>query len=486
MLDALERQGLAKNTIIVLWGDHGWHLGDHGMWCKHTNYELATRSRCSWPRPEHEARAAQRPNALVEFVDIYPTLCELAGLALPKHLEGRSFMPLLTDPDQAWKTAAFSQFPSPALREWAARPLTPAMRGTYFGPIIAEVEARLKREHGDRYNADLFNNHVMGYSIRTERYRYTAWLDRRDANIEPLAEELYDHDNDPHETVNVAKANPEVTKTHLRDNCVRSRNRPDKEIHRTFLKTPHHEIPKIIPSPSQCARLRDLARTTEATDKPNILLIVSDDHGYGDVGFQGCKDIPTPHLDKLAAEGMHCTSGYVSHPFCSPTRAGLMTGRYQHRFGHQLNPYYNPDDHKEGLPLSEELLPEYLGKAGYKTGWIGKWHLGAAPEFRPENRGFAETFGFIGGGHKFLNWEVNIKNEYTVPIQRNGKPVEVKEHLTPRWEMKRRILSSDTRASHGSSTSPSMHRTCRTSRPQNVSPSSPPLPIHCAASMSLK
>ena len=171
-------------------------------------------------------------------------------------------------------------------------------------------------------------------------------------------------------------------------------------------------------------------RETHAADKPNILLIVSDDHGYGDVGFQGCKDIPTPHLDQLAAEGMHCTSGYVSHPFCSPTRAGLMTGRYQHRFGHQLNPYYNPDDHKEGLPMSEKLLPEYLGKAGYKTGWIGKWHLGAAPEFRPENRGFAETFGFIGGGHKFLNWEVNIKNEYTVPIERNGKPVEVKEHLT--------------------------------------------------------
>ncbi len=164
--------------------------------------------------------------------------------------------------------------------------------------------------------------------------------------------------------------------------------------------------------------------------RPNILVIVSDDHGYADVGFQGCKDIPTPNLDRLAKEGLHCTSGYVSHPFCSPTRAGLMTGRYQHRFGHQLNPFYNPDDHKEGLPLSEKLLPEYLGKAGYKTGWVGKWHLGAAPEFRPENRGFAETFGFIGGGHKFINWKVNIKSEYTVPVERNGNAVEITEHLT--------------------------------------------------------
>lgn len=164
--------------------------------------------------------------------------------------------------------------------------------------------------------------------------------------------------------------------------------------------------------------------------KPNILVIVSDDQGYADVGFQGCRDIPTPHLDQLALEGLHCTNGYVSHPFCSPTRAGLMTGRYQHRFGHQLNPYYNPEDHKEGLPMTEKLLPEYLGKAGYTTGWIGKWHLGAAPEFRPENRGFAENFGFIGGGHKYINWQVNVKSEYTVPIERNGKPEEVTGHLT--------------------------------------------------------
>ncbi len=176
--------------------------------------------------------------------------------------------------------------------------------------------------------------------------------------------------------------------------------------------------------------LAAVSARAEGQAKPNILLIVSDDQGYADVGFQGCKDIPTPHLDRLAREGLHCTSGYVSHPFCSPTRAGLMTGRYQHRFGHQNNPFYNPNDHKEGLPLSEKLLPEFLGKAGYRTGWIGKWHLGAAPEFRPENRGFAETYGFIGGGHKFLNWKENVKSEYTVPIERNGKPEAVTEHLT--------------------------------------------------------
>jgi arylsulfatase A-like enzyme len=167
-----------------------------------------------------------------------------------------------------------------------------------------------------------------------------------------------------------------------------------------------------------------------ADPKPNILVIVSDDHGYADVGFQGCKDIPTPHLDRLAREGMRCTQGYASHPYCSPTRAGLMTGRYQHRFGHENNPFFDPKDTREGLPLTEKLLPEFLREAGYTTGWIGKWHLGAAPAFRPLKRGFTETFGFIGGGHRYQNWKVNPAVEYQVPIERNGEPVEVNEHLT--------------------------------------------------------
>jgi arylsulfatase A-like enzyme len=169
---------------------------------------------------------------------------------------------------------------------------------------------------------------------------------------------------------------------------------------------------------------------TAAESKPNILLIVSDDHGYADVGFQGCRDIPTPHLDQLAHSGLRCTNGYVSHPFCSPTRAGLMTGRYQQRYGHENNVYFDPEDHREGLPMSEKLLPAFLGEAGYITGWIGKWHLGAAPEFRPLSRGFKETFGFIGGGHRYQDWKVNPASEYLVPIERNGKPVEVTKHLT--------------------------------------------------------
>ena len=212
VLAELDALGLRENTIIVVWGDHGWHLGEYGIWGKATNYEVAARVPLIVSAPKMAA-AGKGSKALVEFVDVYPSLCELAGLPLPTHLEGKSFAPLLNDPDQPWKPAAFSQFPSPALREWAARPLSAAMRGTLFGPVIAEVEAKLKQEHGDRYDADLFNQHLMGYSMRTDRYRYTAWLDRRAPASEPFSEELYDHETDPHETVNIAKANPETVKT---------------------------------------------------------------------------------------------------------------------------------------------------------------------------------------------------------------------------------------------------------------------------------
>ena len=164
--------------------------------------------------------------------------------------------------------------------------------------------------------------------------------------------------------------------------------------------------------------------------RPNILLIVSDDQGYADTGFQGSPDIATPHLDQLAARGIRFTNGYVTHSFCSPSRAGLMAGRYQQRFGHERNVFYDPADHREGLPTTETLLPERLRAAGYVTGWIGKWHLGAAPEFVPARRGFAETFGFIGGGHRFRDWPVNPAEEYFVPVERGGRSVEIDGHLT--------------------------------------------------------
>ncbi len=167
VLDELEHQGLAKNTIIVLWGDHGWKLGEHGEWAKHSNVENDTNAPLLLAAPGMKA-SGKHTRALVEFVDIFPTLADLAGLSLPSHLEGVSFRPLLDRPDLPWKQAAFSQYP------------------------------RGKR---------------MGYSMRTDRYRLTIWLQRDDHNQVDFVE-LYDHQTDPQENTNIAHrpANAELVK----------------------------------------------------------------------------------------------------------------------------------------------------------------------------------------------------------------------------------------------------------------------------------
>ena len=158
VLDELDRRGLREKTIVILWGDHGWQLGEHGQWCKHTNFELATRAPLILSAPGY--KPGQKTDALVEFVDIYPSLAELCGLPLPEGLEGTSFKPLLKDPDRPWKKAAISQYPR---------------------NIPGEGRA-------------------MGYSLRTDRYRFTEW-----STGDFREHELYDHQKDPGENVNVAK-----------------------------------------------------------------------------------------------------------------------------------------------------------------------------------------------------------------------------------------------------------------------------------------
>ncbi len=137
LLLELDRLGLADNTVVVLWGDHGWKLGEHNAWCKHTNFENDTNAPLIIRAPRQKS-VGSKTDALVEFVDIYPTLCDLAGLAKPEHLEGTSAAPLLDNPDLAWKPAAFSQYP----------------RGK-----------------------------VMGYSMKTDRYRLTAGKDKQTGEI---------------------------------------------------------------------------------------------------------------------------------------------------------------------------------------------------------------------------------------------------------------------------------------------------------------
>ena len=181
------------------------------------------------------------------------------------------------------------------------------------------------------------------------------------------------------------------------------------------------------------------ATSAVAATQPNVVIILADDLGYADVGFNGCKDIPTPHIDRIAKEGARCSSGYVSYSVCGPSRAGLITGRYQDRFGFGRNPTINPADENSGLPLSETNLAEALSSVGYRTMAVGKWHLGVRPEYRPFKRGFDEFFGFLSGGHDYFPENLTLQDlsEVTEPwawyrtkLLRGDERVQTDEYLT--------------------------------------------------------
>lgn len=209
------------------------------------------------------------------------------------------------------------------------------------------------------------------------------------------------------------------------------------------------------------------ATRTQAADQPNIVILLADDLGYGELGCQGNPQIPTPHIDSIANDGVRFTNGYVTAAFCSASRAGLLTGRYQTRFGYEFNPIgAKNEDPDAGLPVREKTLADVLHDVGYTTGLIGKWHLGGTAKYHPYRRGFDEFFGFMHEGHYFVpppysgvstmlrrrSLPGNSKGRWisddgrTVysthmghdepdydadnPIYRGGQPVEEKEYLT--------------------------------------------------------
>ena len=176
-----------------------------------------------------------------------------------------------------------------------------------------------------------------------------------------------------------------------------------------------------------------------AQQKPNVIVIVADDLGYNDVGFNGCKDIPTPNIDRIAKAGVVFSSGHVTYGVCSPSRAGLLTGRYQYRFGYERNPLYVTSDSTMGLSLGEETMADILGRSGYNSMLVGKWHLGAHKSLHPTKRGFNAFFGFLGGGHHYFPEKWTLQNpedangegeSYKTKLNRNYAVVEETEYLT--------------------------------------------------------
>ena len=178
---------------------------------------------------------------------------------------------------------------------------------------------------------------------------------------------------------------------------------------------------------------------TSNNKPPNVIVIISDDQGYADVGFHGSNEIFTPNIDRIAKNGVVFSEGYVSYAVCSPSRAGLITGRYQNRFGYSRNILLAPNDSLMGLPLSEQTLPDVLNNVDYKTKAIGKWHLGAHKSLVPEKRGFDEFFGFLIGGHRYFPEDLTLNDltearrqmdGYITKIYDNGKRINTKKYLT--------------------------------------------------------
>jgi iduronate 2-sulfatase len=410
LLDAIEKNGLKDNTLIVLWGDHGFHLGDHTIWCKHSNFEQATRIPFMFAGPG-VAKNIQ-VNAPVELVSTFPTLFDLAGVSHHPQEEGKSISALLDSDKKTTfsRTYAFGQYP---------------------------------------------RNKVMGYYVRTEKYRYTEWHgnnfrtnnDYDEANIVGI--ELYDYEKDPNESKNYAedpayataakmlktllvnelktsrkndpskdKATPpksqngkgdeegdeegsggkgknkngknkgkkndaqaedgikeEKTKDGKgKDGKGKGKNKTDKSQSNSTGKIEENAADKMVDvDPSDA--------TPSQTKQPNVLFIISDDFGYHDLSINGSKLYQTPNIDKLAKSGVQFKQAYSSYPRCTPSRYGLITGTY---------PVNEHHGEVASIPANQNFIKQFKA-AGYQSSYIGKWHLGEGNN-APKGFGFDHSF----------------------------------------------------------------------------------------------
>ncbi len=340
VLNELDALGLSNDTIVVFWSDHGLHLGEHGLTRKTTVFELDARVPLIIRTPKHES--GQRTEALVELLDLYPTLTDLCELDGQPELEGVSLAPLLDHPDSDLREFALTQTP---------RPNYPRGKPPK----------------------------VMGYSIRTQRYRYTQWQDFQSGEIQ--ARELYDHDNDPRETVNLAEHRDQqaiVAKLGAQLDTVLSQS--SKPLQSRLLDGPEQKKGKPV----------------ESVDRPNIIFIMADDLGYGDLGCYGQQLISTPRIDQLAAEGIRFTQAYAGGPVCTASRSVLMTGLHNgHTPARDNVPHYSTY-----LQESDITIAELLKQAGYRCGGVGKWSLGDAGTVgRATNQGFDTWLGYLNQDH---------------------------------------------------------------------------------------
>lgn len=374
LLAELKRLQLEDNTIIVLWGDHGWKLGEHRSWCKQTNYEIDTRVPLIIHAPG--ITTGQKCDNIVESIDVYPTLCELTDIEKPKHIQGNTLLKLLKNNKAVGKNVAFSQFP---------------------------------RRDG--------NKQYMGYAMRTDRYRYIEWLDRKTCGT--VTTELYNHDVDPKESRNIASRFPTIVaelsaqmwkslphpkagdldKTMKKRPVIQFRNTSTKTVEIYWLAPDGRRVLSGTIEPKRSMRrlttlshrfqvgksgpIFSVAKDEQTfsidddpipdqkntQNRPNILVLMGDDWSWPHAGFLGDPVAKTPTFDRLASEGVLFKNAFVSSPSCTPSRFSIASGQWHWRL-------------KEGANLGgslEKNVPVYadiLKKNGYETGFSRK---GASP-----------------------------------------------------------------------------------------------------------
>ncbi len=431
LLEELKTLGLENNTIVVLWSDHGWKLGEHNSWCKQSNYEIDTRVPLIIydPGAKGNGRATK---SLVELVDLYPTLCDLTGIEIPKQLEGLSLKPILQNPDAAVKGAAISQF-----------------------------QRRQK------------NRTLMGYAFRTDRWRYVEWIDR--ATGKTVDRELYDHSSQSSESVSMAK-NAEHSDLmnqlgkELRaalpqplavvEASPKKANRPSFSIrnnsdvpltvfwlpegrepresgqikpgethsigttlgHRFLVEGPGIRKTFTISKSKEAVLIPSPSRNTAPADAPNIVVIMGDDWSWPHASILGDKTVKTPHFDRIASEGVLFENAFVSAPSCTPSRFAVATGQYHWRLGEGVNL-------GGSLAVDIPVYPDLLADFGFRTGYCRK---GAAPSrhtyrgtdpFGTRFQNFAEFFDqqptdqpfcfWYGAGepHRPYEWESSLDSD---------------------------------------------------------------------------
>ena len=409
----LEEKGLADNTIIVFTSDHGLFFGEFGLGGKALCYEVNTHVPMIIYNPMvPEPVKGRISDQLVQTIDIAPTLLTYAGVAIPESYQGKPLNPLIEGGQRSIRDYIFTenlwstQFGNPRCeavqdKNWKY------IRYYKNDNLRASTKIETAKMLGLKPNDLLYGVHDPDIA------QYRAYIEAPIKGELPVHEELFDLSNDPAETTNL------VHHQNHRKQLEQYRRIWSLAIKRARGEGSPQVVPytKDTPKPSKA---KGLPTPENRSSPPNVLVIVSDDQGWGDVGFNGGTDIPTPHLDVLAEKGITFQQGYVSHPYCSPSRAGLLSGRYQHRFGHENNTPYTQLDPEAGLPLGELLLSELLQKQGYQTCAIGKWHLGDAEKFWPINRGFDDWFGFFGGGMSYWG---DSKKGAMHGVLRDGLPV---------------------------------------------------------------